>query len=116
MGQRMLRVSKLVKREISELLHTRYRSESVYITISDVEVSSDLRNARVYFSVVGDSERAASAGRFLKAESRELRRMLGKRIVLKYLPNLNFVYDKSLERGVHLNALIDEFGLDEESE
>ncbi|AWT59980.1 MAG: Ribosome-binding factor A [Candidatus Moanabacter tarae] len=115
MGQRMLRVSKLVKREISELLHTRYRSESVYITISDVEVSSDLRNARVYFSVVGDSERAASAGRFLKAESRELRRMLGKRIVLKYLPNLSFVYDKALERGVHLNALIDEFGFDEES-
>tara|TARA_Y100000588_G_C14276166_1_gene934423 strand:+ start:2572 stop:2700 length:129 start_codon:yes stop_codon:yes gene_type:complete len=41
--------------------------------------------------------------------------MLGKRIVLKYLPNLSFVYDKALERGVHLNALIDEFGFDEES-
>ncbi len=115
MGQRMLRVSELVKREISDLLHTRYRSEATYITITDVNVSSDLRNARVYFSVIGDSEKAASAARFLTTESRELRRMLGKRIVLKYLPNLNFVYDESQERGAHLNALIDELGLDEES-
>ena len=115
MSQRMLRVSELVKREISDLLHTRYRSEAIYITITDVEVSSDLRTAQVYFSVIGDSERAVLASRFLNAESRELRRMLGKRIVLKYLPNLNFVYDESLERGAHLNALIDELGLDEES-
>ena len=47
MGQRMARVSELVKREISEILHTRYQSESVYITVTGVTVSADLRNARV---------------------------------------------------------------------
>ena len=115
MGQRMVRVSELVKREISEILHTRYQSESVYITITDVRVSADLRNARVYYSVLGGEQESNSARTFLAREVREIRRIVGKRIVLKYLPALEFVYDESMERGAHLNFLIDQLGLDESS-
>ena len=115
MGQRMARVSELVKREISEILHTRYQSESVYITVTGVTVSADLRNARVYYSVLGGEEESKSARSFLTREAREIRRIVGKRIVLKYLPALEFIYDESMERGAHLNVLIDQLGLDEGS-
>ncbi|SVB47181.1 uncharacterized protein METZ01_LOCUS200035, partial [marine metagenome] len=52
MGQRTQRVNELIKREISSYLHIRYRSESVYWTITDVSVSADLRNGTVAYSVL----------------------------------------------------------------
>ena len=110
----MVRVSELVKREISDILHTRYQAESVYITITGVEVSADLRHARVYYSVLGGEEEVCRGREFLDREVREIRRNLGRRVVLKYLPALNFIYDVSIERGIHLNALIDQLGLEEE--
>ena len=115
MGQRLVRVNELLKREISEFLHTRYRSESTYITITGVDVSADLRKAKVYYSVLGGCEESTEARKLLKREAREIRKTVGKRIVLKYLPFLEFVYDRSIERGARLNALIDELNLDGES-
>ncbi len=114
MGQRLVRVNELVKREISDVLHTRYQSESVYITVSEVSVSPDLRNARVFYSVLGDDEHRRSAGAFLKKRAFDIRRQLSKRIVLKYLPHLHFVYDQSIERGSHLNDIIDQLDLEGE--
>lgn len=116
MGQRLVRVNELLKREISEFLHTRYRSESVYITITGVDVSPDLRWAKVYYSVLGGFEESTEAKKLLKREAREIRKTVGKRIVLKYLPYLEFIYDQSIEKGMRLNALIDELDLDGERE
>ncbi len=112
----MVRVNELVRREISEVLHTRFQSESVYITITDVEVNSNLRAARVYYSVLGGEEEAAAAQRLFKSQSREIRHLLGKRVILKYTPFLKFFKDDSIKRGVHMNGLIDELDLEEESE
>jgi len=67
MGQRNLRVNVLVQQEVSQLLHTRYQGQTVYITISDVSISPDLRNGRVYYSVLGD-----------EAEKRKLKSSSGK--------------------------------------
>ena len=114
MGQRIIRVNELVKREISDVLHTRYQSEAVCITISEVIVSPDLRNARVYYSVLGDEEQKRIARKFLGKQASSIRRQLSRRIVLKYLPLLNFIYDDSFERGIHLNEIIDQLGLEEE--
>lgn len=115
MGKRVLRVNELVRREISEILHTRYQAESVYITITEVSVTRDLRQARVYYSVLGDEVHAYKAEQFLTAVGTEIRMMVGKRIVLKFLPHFTFVYDESLIRGDKMNQLIDELGLSEES-
>ena len=115
MGKRVLRVNELVRREISEILHTRYQEESVYITITEVSVTRDLRQARVYYSVLGDEVHAYKAGQFLTAVGTEIRMLVGKRIVLKFLPHFTFVYDESLIRGDKMNQLIDELGLSEES-
>ena len=109
----MVRVNELVRREISEILHTRFRSECVGITITEVKVANDLRNARVYYAVLGGQEDTQLAQLFLKKQGREIRHLLGRRVVLKYTPFLNFVHDESIARGFHLNNLLDELDLDE---
>jgi ribosome-binding factor A len=111
MGQRVVRVNELVKREISQVLHTRYQSEAVYITITDVVVAPNLRNAKVYYSVVGDEAQSCNAGRFFAREKREIRTQIGKVIVLKYLPVLEFIEDSSTERGAYINSVMDDMGL-----
>lgn len=111
MGQRVVRVNELVKREVSDILHTRFQAEAVSITIMDVTVAPNLRNAHVYYSTVGGEEASRRAGRFFAREKREIRLLLGKRITLKYLPVLDFVEDNSNARGAHINAIMDDMGL-----
>lgn len=108
MSQRSIRVNELVKREISDLLHTVYKDEAVYITITDVSVAPDLRNAHIYFSVIGEADRVISAKKFLEKKKAILRKQVGQKIVLKYLPHFKFFHDDSLQRGNHLIELLDE--------
>lgn len=114
MGQRVVRVNELVKREISEVLHTRYKTDSIHITITEVDVSPNLRSARVYYSVIGDAENQKAAAAFFRKEGEDIRRRIGRKIVLKYLPHLEFILDDSMERGARLNRMLDELGLEGE--
>ncbi|PWU06579.1 MAG: 30S ribosome-binding factor RbfA [Verrucomicrobia bacterium] len=108
MGQRITRVNELVKREISLILHTQYRDETVYITITDVNVAPDLRTAQVFYSVLGDPIKTREAGQFFARYKTEIKRQLGKVVVLKYLPRLEFILDPSIERGIKLIDFMDE--------
>jgi len=105
---RNIRVNELIRREISDYLHTGMKDRSTLITITDVDVSNDHRHARVYFSVIGDAAEMADAERFLKGHARAIRAELGNRIVLKYLPRLDFCFDPSLERGNRLLKIMDD--------
>jgi ribosome-binding factor A len=107
MGQRLIRVNELLKREISSILHTRYKSEATGITITDVDTAPNLRQAKVYFSVVDGAAGAQRAGNLLARERREIQQMIAKVIVLKYLPQLKFLEDPSMVRGDHINRLLD---------
>lgn len=108
MSQRLVRVGELMKREISDILRTRYQQESVSITITDVDVAPNLRRASVFYAVVGDDDARQRAHKLLKNNSKEIRRLMGIRITLKYLPELTFVFDKGMAHGTHINLLIDE--------
>jgi ribosome-binding factor A len=110
MSNRTLRVSELVQREISAYLHTRHQEAAVRITITAVVVSPDLRDGRVFYSVVGTPEEAEACGRWLLDKTGEIRHMIGQRIVLKQVPKFEFVRDTSAEHGVRMNQLLDELG------
>lgn len=112
MSQRNIRVNELIKREVSEILHTRYQAESVYITITRVDVSPDHRKAHVFFSVIGGEDRVRTALHWLTKHQKEIRRQVGKRIVLKFLPHLQFHHDPTIEEGDQVLDLLNE--LDEE--
>ena len=108
MSKRITRVNELLHREVSEQLRRRYRTDATRITISSVETSADLRNSRIYYSVLGEqSDIEAARSLFLKV-GKELRQLVSKRIVLKYFPQFEFTYDPSLRRGAHLLDVIDQ--------
>ena len=112
MGQRVVRVNELLKREISHVLHTRYKAQSVHISILAVDVAPTLRSAKVFYSTHGDEERRHAAERFFARFHESIRRDMGQAVTLKYLPHLEFIYDKGADYGERLNQLLDELGLE----
>ncbi|HSH09900.1 MAG TPA: ribosome-binding factor A [Oceanipulchritudo sp.] len=114
MGQRVVRVNELLKREISQVLHTRHQAESVHISILAVDVAPNLRSAKVFYATHGDEERRAAAERFFARHHESIRREMGTVVTLKYLPHLDFVYDTGADYGERLNLILDELGLEGE--
>lgn len=108
MSDRTIRVGELILRQLSESLHSRWRSESVGITLTHVDVAPDLRKATVFYSAIGSRKQVAEAGRFLARINRELKALMVKKIILKNTPALEFVYDYSIERGSRVLDIIEE--------
>lgn len=92
-------VAVLLKREVSDP-----RLEGV--TIVSVDVSADLSNARVYFTVMDPQQLPAVNQAFEKATG-FLRKRLASLIDMRYVPKLSFIYDKALERGARISDLLD---------
>ncbi|MDR2513291.1 MAG: ribosome-binding factor A [Puniceicoccales bacterium] len=106
MSQRTIRLNQLLLQEFSEQLHARWRTESTCITFTGVEISPDLHNAVVYFSVVGDADERRRAQIFLQRILKTLKAAVFNRVRIKYTPSVRFAYDSSPERGSRLiNAL-----------
>jgi ribosome-binding factor A len=108
MSNRTIRVNELVQRELSAILRKHYQTESVAVTLTEVRVSPDLRDARVFVSVVGNEALAEEKLRWLRRIAPDIRTELGRRIVLKFLPKLEYVLDKSAIRGTRILQMLDE--------
>jgi ribosome-binding factor A len=108
MSNRTLRVNELIQREFSDILHKRYQSEATAITITEIRVAPDLRDARVFVSVVGGEEQVEQKLRWLRAHVKDIRHELGRRIVLKFMPQFEFVPDHSPEQGARILQVLDE--------
>jgi ribosome-binding factor A len=108
MSNRTVRVNELAQRELSAILHQRYQGESVAITITEVRVSPDLRDARVFVSIVGDDEMAEQKLRWLRSKAGDIREEFGRRVVLKYLPKFEYLLDNSTARGTRILQMLDE--------
>ncbi|HWA10752.1 MAG TPA: 30S ribosome-binding factor RbfA [Opitutaceae bacterium] len=108
MSNRTIRINELMQREISDILRQRHQSEAVTITITEVRVAPDLRDARVFFSVVGDAETIADRARWLRRQGPAIREELSHRIVLKYLPRMEYVLDESAVTGTRVLQILDE--------
>jgi len=107
--QRLRRVADQIQRELSGLLRAELRDPRVgMITLTGVEVSPDLAHAKIFFTTLGDSGALARTEAGLKGAARFLRSELGHRLKLRVTPELRFVYDASVERGVRLSRLIDD--------
>jgi ribosome-binding factor A len=110
MTRRTQRINDLLREELSDLLRRQVKDPRLggLITVTEVEVSPDLRHARVFVSVLGSEEEREDAFHGLEAARPFLRRELGKRLSIRRTPDLSFRRDDSLERGARLLALIDE--------
>jgi ribosome-binding factor A len=108
MSNRTLRVNELVQREISDILRKRYQSESVTMTVTEVRVAPDLRDARVFISVIGSAELAEEKLEWIRSRAADIREEVGRRIVLKFLPKFEYVLDRSSVRGSRILQVLDE--------
>lgn len=106
-SRRSQRVADLVRAEIARLVLIEAHDPDLKgVTITDVEMPSDLRSARVYFSCLGADDARELAGEALRRASGYLRREVGQRCRLRYAPELFFLSDHSLERGARIEELL----------
>jgi len=105
---RLNRVNDMIRKELSELLMREIRDPrlSGLLSVTQVDTSKDLRFAKVYVSVMGSEEEKKQAEEGLAAASGYLRRGLGERLTLRYVPALSFYRDDSIERGSRLLDII----------
>lgn len=103
---RRRRVGELIQRELAELLRrVKDPGISTMVTIGDVDVSRDLSYADVYYTILGDDDRTATADGFRRAAG-YLRAELAGRVRMKKMPRLRFHYDESESRARRLDALL----------
>ena len=116
MGQlRMQRVQELMKQELSKIILQDLKDPRIgFVTVTAVDVSSDLRNARVYVSLMGSEQQIADSWRGLQSSRGFLRREIGHRVRLRYTPELTLELDKSVDYGVHIQELLQKIKKDEE--
>jgi ribosome-binding factor A len=110
MSNRLLRINELMQREISAWLRKRYTSEAAGITISGVDVTGDLREAKVYYSALGGPEDAERAGKWLRGKLGEIRSIVARNVVIRHVPLLTFHHDVSGARALRIEQLLDEIG------
>ncbi len=117
MQRRQQRVNGLLRAEIAEIIKRQVKDPrlGVFVTVTDVAASSDLRQAKVFVSVMGSAQEKKGALRALAAAAGFLRTQLSERLVLRRIPELNFVEDVSIEEGAHILELIKEVASEEEA-
>ena len=103
------RVNALLQRELGMLISEELRDPRIaFSTVTAVEVTDDLRSARVHVSVLGDDEKIASTMRALDEARPYLRHEIGSRTELRFVPELTFVSDRTAERAARIATLLRE--------
>src|SRR6185312_8262557 len=100
-------LSGVITRELSDLIHTRMKDPRIgFASITGVELSHDLRYAKVYVSVLGSQEEQRETMRGLGAATGFLRRELAQRLTIRYVPEIAFHLDESIARGARVMDLL----------
>src|SRR3989454_11357515 len=108
-AHRQEKLGELIAVELSELIRTRLKDPRIgFASITHVEVSGDLRHAKVFVSVMGTEKEQTATIQALKHATGFLRSQLASRITLRYMPELVFKLDTSIEQGTRILELIRE--------
>ncbi len=94
-----------MKEEIADILMRKIKDPRIgFVTVTDVEVSDDLRNAKVFVSIYGEEKEKTLKG--LDSAASFIRSELGKRMRMRFVPELLFRFDATVERGAHIMELL----------
>jgi len=115
-GRRANRVGDLILREIADLLMTRVKDPRVKkTTVTGIVVSNDLRYAKVFYSLIGSEQEIMEAQKGLESATGFIKREIGLRMDLKYIPDIVFKHDPSLAEGDHMEKLFQRLKTEESS-
>ncbi len=108
-GSRPDRVADQIRSELALLVARELHDPGIgFVTLTRVQVSPDLQQARVFYTVLGDDKARAGSARALERASPFLRRQIGSRLRLKRVPELRFVYDESVAGQDRIEQLLKE--------
>jgi ribosome-binding factor A len=103
--KRSVRVGDQMKQEIADILMRKIKDPRVgFVTVTDVELSDDLRNAKVFVSIYGGDKEETFKG--LKSASAFIRSELGRRMSMRCVPEILFRFDSTIEQGAHIMELL----------
>ena len=106
-GKRSEKIADLVQKEVSQMLVKSIKDPRIgFVTITKVAVSEDCRFAKVYFSVAGTLAERESSGKGLDSAKGYVRKELGRRLRLRYTPEIVFQFDPSIEYAIHMEEVI----------
>jgi ribosome-binding factor A len=102
------RVGDLLKREIAQIVQSQLKDPGLgFVTITGAELSADLKQARIFYSVLGDQDSKQRTASALKRASGFIQNEVGRNLKLKYTPEILFEFDGSVEYGAHIEELIE---------
>ncbi len=108
-NERTRRVGEQVKRALGELIQRELRDPRLgWVTITAVKVTPDFSHANVYFTLFGEDSSVENTLKALEHSAGFLRSKLSKSLKLRTVPLLHFKHDESVERGSHMESLIDQ--------
>lgn len=108
MTQRQERVKQRIKEEISRILHDEIKDPRIgFITVTKVELTSDLQHAKIFYSILGDEDKKKEAQQGLKSANKYMRRILGENLKLRYTPEIVFKLDTSIDYNIHIGKIFD---------
>ena len=107
---RLDKISEEIKREISEIMRTELKDPRVaaICSITDVLTTPDLKFAKVFVSVLGDEQQQKDTMKGLVSAAGFIRKKVSEKINLRYMPEIHFELDKSIEHGAHILKLIND--------
>lgn len=116
-SRRKERLNSLLKEVISEVIQKDVKNPSIhsFISVTDVDISSDLHQAKVYVSIIGTEKEKKEALNALKEASSFIAFKASKKVVLRYFPSLFFYLDKSVEDHLKIEKKLDEIKKEQES-
>ncbi|MFH1861893.1 MAG: 30S ribosome-binding factor RbfA [bacterium] len=106
-GRRQARVSDLLRRQISTVIEERFRDQlPAMVTITEVRTSGDLRQAKVFASVLAEKQQQVVVIEQLNVWSQDIRFQVANRVLLKFMPTLEFLLDLTAERAQRIEELL----------
>jgi ribosome-binding factor A len=109
MSTRQEKVKEFLKIEVSDIVLKEIRDPRLgFVTVTDAQVTKDLRHAVIYISVLGDDEQRQDSLRILQKASGFIRSEFGRRASMKVIPEITFKFDSAVEQGSRIFELLQE--------
>ncbi len=105
---RIDKINQAVKEEVGNIIQKEVKDPRLeFVTITQVDVSRDLQHAKVYFTVLGNTDKIKEVQTGLDSARGFIRRLVGQRVRMRYTPEINFIFDQSVEYGMHIEETIE---------
>ena len=115
MKNRLIRVRELLQRELGAIIAREHAFPSVLVTVNDVDITPDLKNAHVSIGVIGTPEEQHAALAQLHGARQRLQHEMSRRVTLKFTPHFHFQLDQAGERGDRILQIIEDLHLPPEA-